>query len=318
MIKGGELFMGKRMTNEEFLRRVTDLVGDEYSFHDKYTGRHNKMSCIHNVCGYCWDVEAGAFLGNKTKKGSRCPNCYGNIRKTDKTFASEVYAMYGNEYTVIDSYKNAKTKIKIKHNVCGHVLNIAPNTFLGGVGCAKCNGGIALTHSEVAKEIELSTSGDYILISHYTGCFSPIEIQHMRCGSTAVTTLALIRTKKRVPPCKVCYCSYGESLVTQYLTKNNIAFKTQVTFDDLKLTKNLSYDFFLPDYKVLIEYQGEQHYKPVSIFGGESALAIQKQRDAVKRDYAKRHGFFLIEIPYKFNTLEKVDSVLNTQLNSIK
>ena len=29
------------------------------------------------------------------------------------------------------------------------------------------------------------------------------------------------------------------------------------------------YDFFLPDYNLLIEFHGKQHYEPVEIFGGE-------------------------------------------------
>ena len=52
---------------------------------------------------------------------------------------------------------------------------------------------------------------------------------------------------------------------------NNYKFNSQKTYDDLRGVNNgkLSYDFYLNDYNTCIEYNGEQHYRPVNIFGGE-------------------------------------------------
>jgi hypothetical protein len=41
----------------------------------------------------------------------------------------------------------------------------------------------------------------------------------------------------------------------------------------------LSYDFFLPDFNLLIEYQGRQHFIPVERFGGEETFKIQLEHD---------------------------------------
>ena len=71
--------------------------------------------------------------------------------------------------------------------------------------------------------------------------------------------------------------------------------------------KKLSYDFFLPDYNILIEYQGTQHFYPKT-FGGisneraEINLALQKKHDKIKYDYANSHGFNLYYLTYKDNT----------------
>ena len=94
--------------------------------------------------------------------------------------------------------------------------------------------------------------------------------------------------------------------------------KKKKTFDGLVGFKDslLSYDFYLPDYNKLIEYQGKQHEYAVDWFGGEKQLEKQKAYDALKREYAKINGYDLIEIwYYDFNN---IDSILDGCLNEKK
>lgn len=72
----------------------------------------------------------------------------------------------------------------------------------------------------------------------------------------------------------------------------------------------LSYDFYIPKHKLLIEYQGEQHYAPVEYFGGEEAFKIQKDIDEVKKLYAEEIGIGLLEIPFKIKSYEEIKDVL--------
>lgn len=48
----------------------------------------------------------------------------------------------------------------------------------------------------------------------------------------------------------------------------------------------------------LIEYDGEQHYRPVEYFGGENKFKIQQIRDERKDIYCKENNILLIRIPY--------------------
>lgn len=48
----------------------------------------------------------------------------------------------------------------------------------------------------------------------------------------------------------------------------------------------------------LIEYDGEQHFKPVEIWGGEEKLKIQQERDKRKNQWCKENNVRLIRIPY--------------------
>ena len=51
-----------------------------------------------------------------------------------------------------------------------------------------------------------------------------------------------------------------------------------------------SFDIFLPSHNMAIEYQGEQHYKPLDIFGGEEGLAERRHRDEQKKKLADANG----------------------------
>lgn len=75
----------------------------------------------------------------------------------------------------------------------------------------------------------------------------------------------------------------------------------------------LSYDFYLPNYNLLIEYQGEQHKKVVDYFGGESGLKVRQEHDYRKKQYAKEHNIQLLEIWYNENIEQKLKETLNLE-----
>jgi hypothetical protein len=71
----------------------------------------------------------------------KCPICFGNFKKEKREFEKQVYDLVENEYTILDEYINAKTKIHIRHNCekCNNnILYIAPNSFLRGTRCGVC------------------------------------------------------------------------------------------------------------------------------------------------------------------------------------
>lgn len=115
--------------------------------------------------------------------------------------------------------------------------------------------------------------------------------------------------------CPKCNKSHGEINIEKYLIKENIKFYSQYTFNSLTGVggRQLSYDFYLPDYNLLIEYQGEQHYRPIDRFGGIQQFEIQEEHDRRKKDYAIENKINLLEISYSnFNNIEQI---LNKELN---
>lgn len=57
-------------------------------------------------------------------------------------------------------------------------------------------------------------------------------------------------------------------------------------------------DVFLPQRKLALEYQGEQHYQAVSAFGGTDALARTVERDALKKRLCEKNSIDLIYVRF--------------------
>lgn len=53
-------------------------------------------------------------------------------------------------------------------------------------------------------------------------------------------------------------------------------------------------DIFLPEKNLAIEYQGEQHFTPISIFGGESAFEKGQERDRIKLEKCNENNVNLV------------------------
>lgn len=115
---------------------------------------------------------------------------------------------------------------------------------------------------------------------------------------------------------KSCGCikSYGEYAVKQFLTENLVSFETQKKYSDLIGINGgkLSYDFFLPQYNLLIECQGGQHYSPVEQWGGEQLFIKQQEHDKRKKEYAQKHNIELFIIDYQ--DYNNIDTILKDKL----
>jgi len=122
-------------THQKFVEEVFELVENNYSVLSEYTHNKVKIRMKHNTCGHEYEVRPYAFLhGN-----SRCPKCFGTPKKTTEEFKDEVSKLVGEEYTVLGKYFGNKKNIKMKHNICGHVWNVAPAHFLNtGTRCPEC------------------------------------------------------------------------------------------------------------------------------------------------------------------------------------
>ena len=98
---------------------------------------------------------------------------------------------------------------------------------------------------------------------------------------------------------KSCGClknSYGEEIISKLLYDRNITFAKEYSFSNLKsdLDGLLRFDFAIFDnqnnLKQLIEYDGEQHFQAVDIWGGENGLVHRQNNDKKKDLYCKIHN----------------------------
>ena len=91
--------------------------------------------------------------------------------------------------------------------------------------------------------------------------------------------------------------SLEEKIIT-ILKKEKIKFQREKTYPDLKFGY-YRFDFFLPQYNLLIEVDGAQHYKFSKIFHKKRQEFLKAQeRDRRKNSYALSHNISLYRIPY--------------------
>lgn len=170
-----------------------------------------------------------------------------------------------------------------------------------------------LKNKKVRGEIEII--GDYINDS------TPIKCKCKICGSYWFPTPNKLKQGRGCPACLSNKMSSGERRIFKVLNDYNIVFEQQKSFDDCKnpdTNRRLKFDFYLPDYNMCIEFNGQQHYEKTSFNKKlketekvlQEKLDKQKKRDEYKRQYCKDKGIILLEISY-LQQKELEDIIIN-------
>ena len=120
----------------------------------------------------------------------------------------------------------------------------------------------------------------------------------------------LLNKPERTSPISI---SKKQDQIRDILYNNNIPFAQEV---HAKINGNEHrFDFMVYNYKgdpYLIEYDGEQHYKAVEMWGGEEGLKERQKRDKEKNEWASANGITLIRIPYTLNDIKLIDLLEET------
>lgn len=111
-------------------------------------------------------------------------------------------------------------------------------------------------------------------------------------------------TLSKCPGCPYCKKTFFESAIGDILDKWHINYETQKRFSDCKDKNPLPFDYYIEDFNIAIEYDGEFHYKPVMLgktltykTAYENMINTQK-RDNIKDTYCQDHKINLIRIPF--------------------
>ena len=195
-----------------------------------------------------------------------------------------------------------------KHNIETHTT---PNNIIDGQGCYYCgleklSEASKISQDEFIKRLS-DTHSNIELIGGYDGITSIITVRCNICDNI----WSGIANNIWHTGCATCNSNTTESKVGDILNKYNISYTRQYMFDDCRDIRPLPFDYYLQDYNVLIEYDGEGHYMPVN-FGGisdedaQKHLEYVKAHDELKTQYCIEHCIPLIRIPYfEKNNLEK-------------
>jgi very-short-patch-repair endonuclease len=303
--------------NENCDNRIIKTI--QYSNYAKYiegnNGKYYCRKCANQLIG----------VPNRIKNQIKSGDNFGNflIKKYGKDGINKYWSDL-NKDTPFDFTPSSNEKVFIK---CPDNLNhpdyeMGCNSFKSGQRCPYCSNvkvtkeeslGAYLKHNNLShlysKENEKSAF-EFSLKSNKKAkwkCHEGIHDDYIKTISSATMSNYL---------CPNCALSLGEKRIISYLKFKNIKFEQQVRYDDLRGVNNglLSYDFYLPNYNLLIEFQGEQHKRFKKHLQGDiKNFEKQQEHDKRKREYAKNNNIKLLEIWY--DEFDNIENILNNLIN---
>lgn len=132
-------------------------------------------------------------------------------KKTNEQFLNELKSIFNDEYTPLEKYVDAKTKILIKHNICGFEWKVRPNSMTGKqkTGCPKCGNKegaekLRRSHDEFNSLIQVRYNKEYTLLSQYQTKRKKIKVRHDICGYEWETSAENLIKPGVITPCKKC------------------------------------------------------------------------------------------------------------------
>ncbi len=310
----------------EFLAKCLDSHEDDYDYSMvDYVNASTKVivGCPEHGT---WEVLPSNHMYGK----SRCPVCSsrdaGKKRSVVNTkdtewFVSKAQKVHGFKYDYSNTkYKNSREKLWIDCTIDEHgPFEQWPRIHLEGKGCPICGRESAAALARLSPE-EIISRFTEIHRGRYD--YSQAEIygtdSYIKIGcpeNNHGPFKQKVSTHLEGKGCPKCSLSKGETAVARILEKNEIDFEVEFGIKDGIDSKILRYDFLISGQKILLEYDGEQHYRPVT-FGGmseEKAIEVHnliKSRDERKNVWASENGYKLIRIKYD----QDIETVLKNEL----
>lgn len=308
-------------TTKEFIAKATLVHKNHYDYSkSKYVNAHTPLTI---TCKTHGDFQQKP---NTHLRGSGCYLCSLLKKKntlnaqTAKTltedFLINAKLKHGDRYDYSEvKYTNNKAPVLIKCPVHGWTEQF-PNSHLKGLGCPQCS------NLDVANRNRKGTK-------NFIERAKEVHGSKYSYKSTIVTTMSrktVITCKKhgdfeqaayahiRGQGCPKCKESNGERIIRVFMEKNDIKYVYQKKFDKCKNESYLFFDFFLPNFNLLIEYDGEQHFGVTrgGTFGGEIGFERRIENDRIKTDFALTEGIELLRINYK--QMKQINKILTAKL----
>lgn len=312
--------MGKHYTTESWVKLAKERWQYDYDYSKvEYKGGKEKVCIICNKLdedgnshGEFWQ-EANSHLYH----GKRCPKCHGCFKKTTEQFIKEAKKIHGNKYDYSKfEYQGNKKPGIIICPIHGEFMQQPVHHIQQKSGCPKCNlgtKGIVKSIDKFIKEAK-EIHGDKYDYSkaEYVHSHTPLTIICPEHGEFQQSPNSHLQGKG----CPRCILK-SQTRIFQKLKKSfpEVEFIWEYKSEWLGEQR---IDIFLPEYNIAIEYNGEQHYFPIEVFGGEERFQLQIQQDELKIEKCKNNQVDLLIIKYdnEKEDLEAVCEVIKTKIES--
>lgn len=297
--------MPKKITTKDFIKKSNIIHGYKYNYSlCNYKAHNVKVKLICPNHGK-FEVTPNNHISNKRgcqKCGYESTSKKNSINKSE--FVKKANTIHNNKYDYsLFKYKKSIDKSIIICPYHGKFEQDAHN-HLAGKGCNMCAGNKKLTTETFIKKSKSSHGDIYDYSkSNYINATKKVIITCKKHGDFEQLPRKHMYEKNG---CPICSESKGEKEIRIFLKNNNIQYEYQKKFSDCKYKTTLPFDFYIPKYNMCIEYNGEQHYKPINHWGGENKLKEIKERDKIKAEYCKKNNIQLKVISYNQNINKKL------------
>ena len=301
--------------SETFKEDVLALYGDKYVFHcEDYKCKTSQIRVECKLHGE-HKISADAIL-----HGSACIYCNGRLYPKD--WIKNAKAVHGDKY-IYDESKPPRIKsdrIRYKCPIHGWQETRYDCHVDLKCGCPVCAGYPNKLSAEQRKANWVKRCK-----KKYNDRFDYSQFVYVNNDTKGLVTCKEHHYSYMIDPwmhlrgaggCPFCTGSEGEVHIRTWLENHHINFVPQYSIPNENLfckRKHLMVDFYLPDYRMFIEMNGEQHYKNIAYFHQDSwTFEDQQIRDESLRQYSKRHNVRLLVI--KYDEIKKIPKILSAAL----
>ena len=310
--------MPKKLTKEDFIKRAKEIHNNYYDYSKvEYINSKTKVCIICPIHGEFWQVPTshlnknGCYLcgQNKCRK----------IRNTKDWFISEAKKVHGDKYDYSKvEYNGSRKKVCIICPIHGEFWQEA-YIHLKGSGCLKCFNNYKRGKSRKHNTDWFISEAKKVDGDKYD--YSKVKYEY---NKTKVCIICPKHGEFWQKPnshlngngCPKCKSSHMEREIRLFFEQHNVLYEEQKTFEWLKLKKQQYLDFYLPEYNIAIECQGEQHFQKSGWGKGNNAEKVLK-RDLNKFKLCENHNIKLyyysnLNIIYPYEVFEDKEKLLNT------
>lgn len=202
-----------------------------------------------------------------------------------------------------------KYSVQVHCLLCGSDFEKDWESFMINQTCPYCQS----KHNLNTAGFQTMLPAEYTLVSEYTGTENKVLIKH-QCGFIWKIKPHIFVGKLAHGYIGCPHCNHkrskGEQKIARFLERNNIKYYNEYIFPWSSNSK-FRYDFYVPDYNLIIEYMGEQHYKEINFY--HDTLEERQEYDQIKEKEAKEHSYNYLVIP--FNKYQDIDTILHDWFN---
>lgn len=279
-----------------FLKRARETHGNKYDYSEiEYISTKKPIKIICKI--------HGPFMQYPTDhlKGYGCSKCSKKYKPSTAEWIERARAIHNDEYNYSKViYKDNKTPVCIICSKHGEFWQI-PNNHIKGTKCPKCE--LEDRHTRQAKSTDqfihdaIQVHGErynYSKVNYYNKNTKVCIIchEHGEFWQSAGSHLS----GSGCPMCK------KKNQTELYYKLKNVFNNEEILYEfKPKWLNHQHFDLYFPKYNIAIEYDGQQHFVPIKIFGGDLTFKDCVHRDRMKNNLAINNKCVLIRIKYDYS-----------------